>query len=187
MANEALIDRLAEVEAVYPGGMLHVEAANEFPIGMLVAPFVSAEEVVAGYERLRQLDVLVHSPHQYYVDFNVEARALKAKMDPAGAARPGQAGLKRQAIVMNEPSPPEPRLSLVGAVDAGGELVDVECAGGTIVGYPPRRRCDHAAHRGGRPSRHGSFSPPSSSPTPTSTRPTLPTSTPTRPLTSTER
>jgi cytosine/creatinine deaminase len=31
------------------------------------------------------------------------------------------------------PSSPEPRLSLVGAVDAGGERVDVECAGGTIV------------------------------------------------------
>ena len=57
VANDALIDRFAEVEAVYPGGMLHMEAANEFPIGMLVAPFVSAEEVVAGYERLRQLDV----------------------------------------------------------------------------------------------------------------------------------
>ena len=41
--------------------------------------------------------------------------------------------------MMNVPSPPEPRLSLVGAVDVGGERVDVECAGGTIV----------AVHRGG--------------------------------------
>ncbi len=91
VAHDALIDRFAEVEAVYPGGMLHVEAANEFPIGMLVAPFVSAEEVVAGYERLQQLDVFVHSPHQYYVDFNVEeARALKAKLDPGGLLNPGK-------------------------------------------------------------------------------------------------
>jgi FAD/FMN-containing dehydrogenase len=91
VANDALIDRFAEIEAVYPGGMLHVEAAHEFPIGMLVAPFVSAEEVVAGYERLRQLDVLVHSPHEYYVDFNVaEARALKAQLDPAGLLNPGK-------------------------------------------------------------------------------------------------
>jgi FAD/FMN-containing dehydrogenase len=91
VANDALIDRFIEVEAAYPGGMLHVEAAHEFPIGMLVAPYVSAEEVVAGYERLRQLDVLVHSPHQYYVDFNVEeARALKAKLDPAGLLNPGK-------------------------------------------------------------------------------------------------
>jgi cytosine/creatinine deaminase len=37
-------------------------------------------------------------------------------------------------MVMNEPSLPEPRISLVGAVDAEGELVDVECAGGIIVG-----------------------------------------------------
>jgi len=91
VADEPLIDRFAEVEAVYPGGMLHVEAAHEFPIGMLVAPFVSAEEVVAGYERLHQLNVLVHSPHEYYVDFNVEeARALKAKLDPAGLLNPGK-------------------------------------------------------------------------------------------------
>ena len=42
-------------------------------------------------------------------------------------------------MVMNEPSSPEPRISLVGAMDAEGELVDVECAGGVIVG----------THRGG--------------------------------------
>ena len=91
VANEALIDRFVEIEAVYPGGMLHVEAAHEFPIGMLAAPFVNAEEVVEGYERLRHLDVLVHSPHQYYVDFNVEeAKALKEKLDPAGLLNPGK-------------------------------------------------------------------------------------------------
>jgi FAD/FMN-containing dehydrogenase len=91
VADEALIDRFVEIEAVYPGGMLHVEAAHEFPIGMLAAPFVSAEDVVAGYERLRQLDVMVHSPHEYYVDFNVEkTKALKAKLDPAGLLNPGK-------------------------------------------------------------------------------------------------
>ncbi len=45
---------------------------------------------------------------------------------------------------MNVPSPPEPHLSLVGAVDVGGERVDVECAGGTIV----------AVHRGAARLRH---------------------------------
>jgi len=91
VAYDALIDRFAEVEAVYPGGMLHIEAAKEFPIGMLVAPFVSAEEVVAGFQRLQQIDVLAHSPHQYYVDFKVdETRALKAKVDPEGLLNPGK-------------------------------------------------------------------------------------------------
>jgi cytosine/creatinine deaminase len=42
-------------------------------------------------------------------------------------------------MVKDAPFPPGPRLSLVGAVDAGGELVDVECAGGIVV----------AVHRGG--------------------------------------
>lgn len=91
VAQDALLDRCPEVEAVYPGGMLHVEASQHFAIGMLVAPFISTEEVVAGYERLRQLDVLVHSPHQYLVDFNVaEARALKAERDPDGLLNPGK-------------------------------------------------------------------------------------------------
>jgi FAD/FMN-containing dehydrogenase len=91
VAQDALLDRCPEVEAVYPGGMLHVEASQHFAIGMLAAPFISAEEVVAGYERLRQLEVLVHSPHEYVVDYNVaEARALKAERDPAGLLNPGK-------------------------------------------------------------------------------------------------
>ncbi len=90
VGGEALIDRIAEVEAVYPGGMLHIEAAHVGPIGMLTAPYTGAEDVYAGYPLLRDLGVRVHSPHQYYVDHGVEELlALKQQTDPEGLLNPG--------------------------------------------------------------------------------------------------
>ncbi|MGN8048820.1 FAD-binding oxidoreductase [Curtobacterium sp. 22159] len=90
VGGEALIDRIAEVEAVYPGGMLHIEAAHVGPIGMLTAPYTGAEDVYAGYPTLRGLGVRVHSPHQYYVDHGVEELvALKQRTDPDGLLNPG--------------------------------------------------------------------------------------------------
>jgi FAD/FMN-containing dehydrogenase len=90
VGGEALIDRIAEVEAVYPGGMLHIEAAHVGPIGMLTAPYTGADDVYAGYPVLRDLGVRVHSPHQYYVDHGVEELvALKQRTDPDGLLNPG--------------------------------------------------------------------------------------------------
>ena len=90
VGGEALIDRIAEVEAVYPGGMLHIEAAHVGPIGMLTAPYTGAEDVYAGYPALRDLGVRVHSPHQYYVDHGVEELiVLKQRTDPDGLLNPG--------------------------------------------------------------------------------------------------
>ena len=90
VGGEALIDRIAEVETVYPGAMLHIEAAHIGPIGMLTAPYTGAEDVYAGYPALRDLGVRVHSPHQYYVDHGVEELvALKQRTDPAGLLNPG--------------------------------------------------------------------------------------------------
>ncbi|WIB14867.1 FAD-binding oxidoreductase [Curtobacterium sp. MCPF17_050] len=90
VGGEALIDRIAEVEAVYPGAMLHIEAAHLGPIGMLTAPYTGAEAVYAGYPLLRDLGVRVHSPHQYYVDHGVEELlALKQRTDPDGLLNPG--------------------------------------------------------------------------------------------------
>ncbi|GAA3343008.1 FAD-binding oxidoreductase [Curtobacterium pusillum] len=90
VGGEALIDRIAEVEAVYPGGMLHIEAAHVGPIGMLTAPYTGAEDVYAGYPVLDDLGVRVHSPHQYYVDHGVEELlALKRRTDPVGLLNPG--------------------------------------------------------------------------------------------------
>ncbi|GAA4172216.1 FAD-binding oxidoreductase [Gryllotalpicola koreensis] len=93
VAGEALIDRIDEVHAVYPGGMLHIEAGHRFPIGMLAAEYTGADDVYAGYPKLQELGVRVHSPHQYYVDHGVEElTALKERTDPDGLLNPGHLG-----------------------------------------------------------------------------------------------
>ena len=93
VGGDALIDSLDEVLAVYPGALLHIEAAHQFPIGMLTAPYRSAQEVYAGYPALQDLGVRVHSPHQWYVDHDVEELvALKARTDPTGLLNPGKVG-----------------------------------------------------------------------------------------------
>jgi FAD/FMN-containing dehydrogenase len=93
VGGEALIDRIDEVLAVYPGGLLHIEAAHHFPIGMLTAPYTGAADVYAGYPKLEALGVRVHSPHQWYVDHGIdELVALKARTDPRGILNPGKVG-----------------------------------------------------------------------------------------------
>ena len=93
VGGEALIDRIHEVEAVYPGGMLHIEAGHRFPIGMLTAEYTGAADVYAGYAKLVELGVRVHSPHQFYVDHGVEELlALKERTDPDGLLNPGHLG-----------------------------------------------------------------------------------------------
>jgi FAD/FMN-containing dehydrogenase len=93
VGGDALIDRLDDVLAVYPGALLHIEAAHRFPIGMLTAPYDSAATVYAGYPTLEALGVNVHSPHQWYVDHGIdELLALKARTDPSGILNPGKVG-----------------------------------------------------------------------------------------------
>jgi len=101
VGGEALIDRIHEVEAVYPGGILHIEAAHHFPIGMLVAEYTGAEDVYAGYAKLVELGVRVHSPHQFYVDHGVEELlALKERTDPDGLLNPGHLGVPELAVTL---------------------------------------------------------------------------------------
>jgi FAD/FMN-containing dehydrogenase len=89
--GDALVDRIDEVHQVYPGAMLHIEAQRQYPIGMIAAPYVSPEEVYAGFERLKELGVGYHSPHQWFVDWNVDrTRALAAETDPDGLLNPGK-------------------------------------------------------------------------------------------------
>lgn len=91
VSGEALFDRIDDVHSVFPGSMLHIEAAHAAPIGMLNAEYEDPGQVTAGIERLRELGVGVHNPHQYYVDFRVEqARELAAVNDPAGLLNPGK-------------------------------------------------------------------------------------------------
>ncbi|MCS5496448.1 FAD-binding oxidoreductase [Cnuibacter physcomitrellae] len=91
VSGDALVDRLDEVQSVYPGALLHIEAQHDRPIGMLAAPYVSAEEVYAGYDRLVELGVGYHSPHQWFVDHQPDrTRAVAATTDPEGLLNPGK-------------------------------------------------------------------------------------------------
>ncbi|MET1005973.1 MAG: FAD-binding oxidoreductase [Propionibacteriaceae bacterium] len=91
VGGQALIDRIDEVHAVYPEGMLHIEAQHGQPIGMLAGVYESPEQVYAGIDVLKALGVGVHSPHQWYVDFEVDrTRALAARTDPQGLLNPGK-------------------------------------------------------------------------------------------------
>ncbi len=91
VGGEALIDRIDEVHDVYEGGMLHIEAQHKGPIGMLAGVYDSPEQVYAGIDTLRDLGVGVHSPHQWFVDFEVDRTiALAATTDPEGLLNPGK-------------------------------------------------------------------------------------------------
>ena len=89
--GDALVERLDEVEAVYPGGTLHLEAGHGRMFGMLNGHFTTAEAAYEGVPALEALGVRVHSPHQYRVDHGTEAvRALAAGTDPFGLLNPGR-------------------------------------------------------------------------------------------------
>ena len=91
VGGDALVDRIDEVHAVFPGGMLHIEAAHTVPIGMLNGIYSSPEQVYAGMTALRELGVGVHDPHQWYVDHEVAAtKELAARTDPFGLLNPGK-------------------------------------------------------------------------------------------------
>jgi FAD/FMN-containing dehydrogenase len=91
VSGDALVDRIDEVHAVYPEGMLHIEAQKGRPIGMLVGVYESPDAVYAGFERLTELGVGFHNPHQWYVDYQPErTRELAARTDPGGLLNPGK-------------------------------------------------------------------------------------------------
>ncbi len=91
VGGDALVDRIDEVHAVFTGGMLHIEAQHGRPIGMLAGVYESPEQVYAGIDALRELGVGVHSPHQWFVDFEVaRTAALAATTDPHGLLNPGK-------------------------------------------------------------------------------------------------
>ena len=91
VSGDALVDRIEEIHQVYPGAMLHIEAQKGRPIGMLVGEYESPEAVYAGFERLTELGVGFHNPHQWFVDYEPErTRALAATTDPDGLLNPGK-------------------------------------------------------------------------------------------------
>ncbi len=91
VSGDALVDDIDAVHAVYPGGMLHIEAQRGRPIGMLAGEYTSAEDVYAGFAKLEALGVGYHNPHQWFVDFEPErTAALAATTDPRGLLNPGK-------------------------------------------------------------------------------------------------
>ncbi|MFT4082407.1 MAG: FAD-binding oxidoreductase [Nocardioides sp.] len=80
------------VRAIYDGEVyLHLELMGSAPLAMVVADYVSEEQVLAGLDRFDALGVGVHSPHQWYVDRNVETvRRVAAVRDPKGLLNPGK-------------------------------------------------------------------------------------------------
>ncbi|WP_158866279.1 FAD-binding oxidoreductase [Leifsonia sp. AG29] len=95
--GDALVDRIDELHDVYPGGMLHIEAQRGRPIGMIAGVYESEEQVYAGFERLNELGIGYHNPHQWFVDYQPERTAeLAERTDPAGLLNPGK--LERAAV-----------------------------------------------------------------------------------------
>nr|BFF14962.1 hypothetical protein GCM10025699_62650 [Microbacterium flavescens] len=91
VSGDALVDRIDEVHAVYEGGMLHIESQHGRPIGMLAGVYTTADDVYAGFAKLKDLGVGYHNPHQWFVDFEpARTRELAAGTDPDGLLNPGK-------------------------------------------------------------------------------------------------
>jgi FAD/FMN-containing dehydrogenase len=91
VGGDALVERIDEVHAVFPGGLLHIEAGHTVPIGMLAGVYESPEQVYAGINTLNELGVGVHNPHQWNVDFElVRTIELAKSTDPHGLLNPGK-------------------------------------------------------------------------------------------------
>ncbi|MCF7548836.1 FAD-binding oxidoreductase [Pseudonocardia sp. WMMC193] len=80
------------VRACYPGPVhLHLELFQHGPGAMIVAKYTGEADLLAGMDRLEAIGVGVHSPHQWYVDRNVElARETARRTDPKGLLNPGK-------------------------------------------------------------------------------------------------
>ena len=89
--GDGIIDRIDELHEVYEGGMLHIEAQQGRPIGMLAGVYRGADDVYAGFDRIAALGIGYHNPHQWYVDYEPEATIELAKVtDPQGLMNPGK-------------------------------------------------------------------------------------------------
>lgn len=91
LVGNALVERLDDVQAVYPGGLLHLEAQKDRPLGLLAAEYESEEAVYAAFAAFEGMGLFVHNPHQWLVDHQVaRTRALKARTDPRSILNPGK-------------------------------------------------------------------------------------------------
>jgi FAD/FMN-containing dehydrogenase len=80
------------VRAAYDGPVhLHLELMGRGPLAMVVASYRDEDAVLAGVPKLESLGIGVHSPHQWYVDRQVELAIATARTtDPKGLLNPGK-------------------------------------------------------------------------------------------------
>jgi hypothetical protein len=80
------------VREVYEGPVhFHLELFAHGPGAMIVAEYRGEDAVLAGIPKLEALGVGIHSPHQWYVDRNVELAIETARRtDPKGLLNPGK-------------------------------------------------------------------------------------------------
>ncbi len=87
----AIWDDPDAVRAIYPGTLLHLELMERAPLAMVVGDYAGEEQVLAGVPRFEAIGMGVHSPHQWYVDRNVDlARETARTTDPKGLLNPGK-------------------------------------------------------------------------------------------------
>ena len=90
VAGTPLWDDPDAVRAVYGDTVLHLELMRERPIGMLMAPYRSPEQVYAGMDALEAIGMSYHSPHNWMLDRRLdEARSTARRTDPRGLLNPG--------------------------------------------------------------------------------------------------
>ncbi len=91
-SGPVVLDDPEAVRAVYDGPVhLHLEQFARGPGAMLVAGYQGEDAVLAGMARMDAIGLGVHSPHQWYVDRNVELAVETARRtDPKGLLNPGK-------------------------------------------------------------------------------------------------
>lgn len=79
------------VRAVFTHTVLHLELQRDVMGGILMAHYLSPEQVFAGIEAMEAMGVSVHSPHTWILDRRIETvRSVLAANDPRGLLNPGK-------------------------------------------------------------------------------------------------
>ncbi len=93
--GDALVERHAEVMAVFDGSLLHLDGNRKAGVagfsGHLLSPFTDAERLYLGVERLQELGVTVIDPHVWVLGGHGETSEFtRSVYDPHGLLNPGR-------------------------------------------------------------------------------------------------
>jgi FAD/FMN-containing dehydrogenase len=96
--GDVLVAEPDAVRAVLPGTLLHLDGirgpAGPTWAGMILCPFTTADDLYAGMDALRALDVLVDDPHTWMLSGDAglmaRIRSAAARFDPDGLLNPGK-------------------------------------------------------------------------------------------------